>query len=444
MVGNIGCERADGGKAVELRHRSAEHLHRGRHACGPAGGGGLDITLNAGHLSGKADARLAFQRVGRVEQTRRVEERVAVHHAVAHELRVPERRDHGEHALLLAELEVGLAADQIVQRAVRVVAAQLEDRIGVFSGLGVGQADRLEDAEAQRIIAAARVDLDGHAALEHLGVLEAVHRRLLGGGERVPECVILLARERAVDVVRRALAVAGSLVGGVHIDALRGHDGRGRVVEVQEIAAHPGVDGVEQRIRGQRAGGDDDAALRDLRYLAVDHFDIRVVPDLFGDGCGERLAVHRQCTACLDAVRVRAGQNEAVQTAQLLLEQARRVGELIRAQRVRADKLCEIVRVMRRAVLRRFHLAQAHGNAALRELPCSLTAGQSRADDGNGIIHPGSPLPWSFSLRQAFSPPPFSRRPSSPSPRPFRPHILRAPLHTAPAALQSAPARPRP
>ena len=126
---------------------------------------------------------------------------------------------------------------------------------------------------------------------------------------------------------------------------------RGRVVEVQEIAAHPGVDGVEQRIRGQRAGGDDDAALRDLRYLTVDHFDIRVVPDLFGDGCGERLAVHRQCTACLDAVRVRAGQNKAVQTAQLLLEQARRVGELIRAQRVRADKLCEIVRVMRRAVL---------------------------------------------------------------------------------------------
>ena len=87
-----------------------------------------------------------------------------------------------------------------------------------------------------------------------------MHRRLLGGGERVPECVILLARERAVDIVRRALAVAGGLVGGVHVDALRGHDGRGRVVEVQEIAAHPGVDGVEQRIRGQRAGGDDDAA----------------------------------------------------------------------------------------------------------------------------------------------------------------------------------------
>ena len=88
---------------------------------------------------------------------------------------------------------------------------------------------------------------------------------------------------------------------------------------------------------------DNDAALRDLGHLAINHLDIRMVPDLFGDGCGERLAVHRQCTACLDAVRVRAGQNEAVQTAQLLLEQARRVGELIRAQRVRADKLCEIV-----------------------------------------------------------------------------------------------------
>ena len=41
--------------------------------------------------------------------------------------------------------------------------------------------------------------------------------------------------------------------GRIHIDALRGDDRRGGIVKVQEIAADLGVDGVKQRIRGQRA-----------------------------------------------------------------------------------------------------------------------------------------------------------------------------------------------
>ena len=176
-----------------------------------------------------------------------------MHDTVAHELGVTERRDHGEHALLFTEFQVGLAADQIVQRTVRVVAAQLQDRIRVLAGFRVRQADWLKDAEPQRVKAAACVNLDGHAALEHLGILKAVHRRFLGGGQRVPECLVLLAGERAVDVICGALAVAGRLVGRIHIDALRGDDRRGGIIKVQEIAADLGVDGVKQRIRGQRA-----------------------------------------------------------------------------------------------------------------------------------------------------------------------------------------------
>ena len=148
---------------------------------------------------------------------------------------------------------MGLAADQIVQRAVCVVAAQLQDRIRILAGFGVRQTDGLENAEPQRVKAAACVNLDGHAALEHLGVLEAVHRCFLGGGQRVPKRLVLLAGERAVDVIRRALAVAGSFVCGIHVDALSRDDRRGGIVKVQEITADLGVDGVKQRIRGQRA-----------------------------------------------------------------------------------------------------------------------------------------------------------------------------------------------
>ena len=176
-----------------------------------------------------------------------------MHDTVAHELGVFQRRNHGEHALLLTELEVSLAADQIVQRAVRVVAAQLQDRIRILAGFRVRQADRLQNAEAQRVKAAACVNLDGHATLEHLGILKAVYRCFLSGGQRVPEHLVLLAGERAVDVIRRALAVAGRLVGRIHIDALSRDNRRGGIVKVQEIAADLGVDGVKQRIRGQRA-----------------------------------------------------------------------------------------------------------------------------------------------------------------------------------------------
>ena len=288
-----------------------------------------------------------------------------MHDTVAHELSVTERRDHGEHALLLTEFQVGLAADQIVQRTVRVVAAQLEHGIRVLTGFRVRQADRLENAEPQRVKAAACVNLDGHAALEYLGILKAVYRCFLSGGQRVPECLVLLAGERAVDIIRRALAVAGSLVGGIHIDALSRDNRRGGIVKVQEIAAHLGVDGLEQRIRGQRAGSDDHSALRNLGHFTVDHLDIRVVLDLLGDGCREGFAVNRQCAACLNAMCIRTGEDKAVQTAQLLLEQTGGVRQLIRAQRVGAHQLGEIVRVVRRRVLHRLHLTQAHGDTAL-------------------------------------------------------------------------------
>ena len=80
-----------------------------------------------------------------------------------------------------------------------------------------------------------------------------MHRCFLGGGQRIPEGLVLLAGERAVDIIRGALAVAGSLVGGIHVDALSRDDRRGGIVKVQEITADLGVDGVKQRIRGQRA-----------------------------------------------------------------------------------------------------------------------------------------------------------------------------------------------
>ena len=178
---------------------------------------------------------------------------------------------------------------------------------------------------------------------------------------------------------------------------------RGGIVKVQEIAADLGVDGVEQRIRGQRAGRDDDSALRESPSPR------RRPPSIFGwflifsvTAAAKAVAVDRQCAARLHAVCIRAGKDQAVQTAQLLLEQTGGVCQLVRAQRVGAHQLGEIVRSgapascctgfisHRRTEMPRCASCHAASQPA-SPAPTTVTISLIRR----------SPLPWSFSLRQA-------------------------------------------
>ena len=148
--------------------------------------------------------------------------------------------------------------------------------------------------------------------------------RFLGSGQRVPGCLVLLAGERAVDVICGALAVAGCLVGGIHIDALSRDDRRGGIVKVQgnhrrpwrgwRQTAYPRSAGQRQLQRG----------LPESQSLRRRPPDDRVVLDLLGDGCREGFAVNRQCAARLCAVCIRTGKDKAVQTTQLLLPADRR------------------------------------------------------------------------------------------------------------------------
>ena len=60
----------------------------------------------------------------------------------------------------------------------------------------------------------------------------------------------------------------------------------------------------------------------------------------------KRRAVDRERAARLDPVCVRTGEDQTAQPPQLLLEQADSVGQLVRAQRVGADQLGKIVRMV--------------------------------------------------------------------------------------------------
>src|SRR5690606_13890710 len=145
-----------------------------------------------------------------------VEVRVAVDRAVAEELRGGKARDHPEHAALLAGAELRLEADEVPHLARAVLAPELDHGVRRAAGPRVAEPDGLHRPVAQGIDAAGREHLDGKAALE---VRSAVVRRWrfpalleadvlpvaagidVGGAERFDEGDVLLAVQRAVEVV---------------------------------------------------------------------------------------------------------------------------------------------------------------------------------------------------------------------------------------------------
>ena len=77
----------------------------------------LPLSRCAALMTGKEAAFIFFIGIIRVANLRRMDEGVAVHHAVAQKLRVMQGGDHREHPLLLAEFEIRLEADEVVHGA---------------------------------------------------------------------------------------------------------------------------------------------------------------------------------------------------------------------------------------------------------------------------------------------------------------------------------------
>ena len=266
---------AGGGSSGEAEalgggHAAGEEAHRRA----------LDVALDAGDLAGEAQPRVGAQPHAAVEQPRRVQEGVAVDAAEPGEGGVLEAGDRPEHLGLRAVLHLGLEADEVVERAERVVAAELDDGVGLHVGrVRVGQADRLQRAEAQGLAAALGHHLDRQAALEVRGVaLPVLELGLVGGEERVDEGLVLVA-------VHRAVEVGGALGLGLALVVARLEPGLGEVDRVSKctigaIASKKAsarlvgqrADRLGERGRGQRAGGDDDlvpVGRRQARDLAA-------------------------------------------------------------------------------------------------------------------------------------------------------------------------------
>ena len=179
---------------------------------------------------------------------------------------------------------MGLEAHDIIDGALSVVPAELDHRKGLPPRPGVLQAHRLQRAVTQGVPPPAGHYLHRHAPLKDAGVLKAVDLRLLGGGEGLPEGLVLLLLHGTVDVIRCPPVVPGGKPGPLHIHALKGDQGGRRVEEIQVAAVREQAgDLLRQGVGGQRAGGDDDLPLlRNALHLPLHHRDGGVGADGLG------------------------------------------------------------------------------------------------------------------------------------------------------------------
>src|SRR5262249_12692393 len=102
-----------------------------------------------------------------------------------------------------------------------------------------------------------------------------------------------------------------------------------------------------------------------------------------GDRVGETLAVDGEGRAGGHPGRVGGAHDERSEPTHLLLQQPDRVIELVAAERVAADELCELVRLVHGSRPQRAHLVQRHGYTSRRDLPRGFGAGEAAADDSH-------------------------------------------------------------
>src|SRR5437763_13134471 len=200
------------------RGRRKDHFPLPLGGCKSAGektdGGGFNIALATSDLAGEPQVRLGTKAQRRIEQLWRVEERVAMQTAQAGELGLFQPWNGTKDARLLAMPELRLEADHIEQRAESIVLAQLNDRISLRTReVRVCHSERLHWTVAQRFATALRHHFDRQASIE-IGRrgFPVAELDLLPRQQGFDERVVLLACERAIDVVRARSTGAGFVV----------------------------------------------------------------------------------------------------------------------------------------------------------------------------------------------------------------------------------------
>ena len=140
-----------------------------------------------------------------------------MHHAEAHELGLLETGHKPQHARLLAPFDLRLKSDEAEVIAREIVLAQLHGGVRLAAGLRIDEADGLHRPEAERVDAAMRHHFNRQTSFEESFLVEVVDRRRLGMDERVVEALVLVAGERTIQVVARAIVHAARCPGAARV-----------------------------------------------------------------------------------------------------------------------------------------------------------------------------------------------------------------------------------
>src|SRR5262245_167185 len=377
------------GKAATFRRRGLSGEE--------ANGGAFHVAFAARDLAREPQPRGDPQAQAGVEKLGRIQEGVAVQSAEAGKLRLLEARNGAQDAHLFTVLELGLEANHVPQRAKTIVLAQLHDGVGTFAAaMGVGEADGFHGAKTQGVAAALGHHLDRQAALKvGRGGLPGLEARFFGGEERGDEGVVLALSHGAINVIGARTAGAGLVIarltpGDLGIDAIEMHDRRNGIEKSQFALTGELLDGGRQGRRRERTGGDDDAVPLGRRQAGnLGPFDRNqgMAVERLRHRPSEVVAIDGERPARGQLVGVAGGHDQGTRAPHLLVQQSDRIrASIVGAEGIGADELGQGVGLVGLGHPGRAHFVEDDAHPGAGNLPGSLAAGESAADDMNGLV----------------------------------------------------------
>ena len=226
--------------------------------------------------------------------------------AVAEEFRIGESGNHPQDPLLLRDAQPRLKSNQVPHPPTAVFLSELHHRVGFAAGAWVAQAYWLQRTKAQRVTPPLRHHFDRHAALEVGNFIEFVAMVLIGGHQRIEEFVVLLARQRAVEIravgisaVHRFLSVARAAEDERVVDRIARDDGGNRVIKRQCADDQPRSDGSGELVGCERPRRDH-ARRSNAAHLVAYDFNSRLRRDSPGNRRRKRITIDGECAAGRD------------------------------------------------------------------------------------------------------------------------------------------------
>ena len=234
----------------------------------------------------------------------------------------------------------------------------------------------------ERVAPGARDFLDRLARREELTTLEVLFDDTSRRNELVDEGLVLLLGEGGVKIVCRTALVITRL--GEHdasVNRIGLDDGGCRVVERKTLRTE--LDGKlgGKCIGSERASRDDGRTFGNARALLVYELDVGRCVDETLHGSGEFVAIDCERTACSHTRVKGAGKEFGAEHGELVLERAcRRLG-VDALERVRADELGDVTRLVHGRGTLGAHLDKTYENPTRGELQRGLATGEPCPDD---------------------------------------------------------------